>query len=337
MIRQHRPQVILAVILVALLLVAAVYRVQTRGIPFIRTHDNWSLGVYVGDTPFALSQPDDVRNPVLTILDVTDVPAHFLADPSMVYEGDTWYMFFEVYNLNSHQGDIAVATSPDGRNWQYEQIVLDEPFHLSYPYVFQWQGEYYMVPESWEADSVRLYIADDFPFQWRYVATLLEGDGFLDNSLAYYNDHWWLISSFDGNDMLRLYHAPELFGPWQEHPESPVIEDNPHYARPGGRLLVYDGRLFRYAQDSVPRYGSRMWAFEITDISSTTYSEQLVSDTLVVEASGSGWNKDAMHAVDPIQLPDGRWLSPVDGSGPIRIVDMPLGPLGRLTFILSVD
>jgi hypothetical protein len=335
--RKFQTPLLLSAILLTILLLAAVYVYQTRGVPFVRIHDNWSLGVYTGDSPFALSQPEDIRNPVLTILDVTDVPAHFLADPFMVYENDVWYMFFEVYNLNSHQGDIAVATSADGRRWQYERLVLDEPFHLSYPFVFKWEGAYYMVPESGEANSVRLYVADEFPFTWRHTATLLEGDGFLDNSLAYYNEYWWLFTSFEGNDMLRLYYAADLFGPWREHPLSPVIENNPHHARPGGRPLLHDGRLYRYAQDSDPRYGHKMWAFEITDISPTTYSERLVSETPVVQASGGGWNQDAMHAVDLHQLPDGRWISPVDGSGPIRLFDMPLGPLGRLTFLLSAD
>ena len=337
MIKKYRLPIILSLVLVVLLLTAGIYRFKTRGVPFVRTHDNWSLGIYMGDTPFALSQPEHVRNPVLTVLDVTDASAHFLADPFMVYEADTYYLFFEIYNLDTQQGDLSVATSPDGRRWSYRQIILDEPFHLSYPYVFKWQGEYYLVPESYEANSVRLYRAEEFPFTWNYVTTLLEGRDFLDNSLAYYNDYWWLFSSFEGNDTLRLYYAGDLFGPWQEHPQSPIIAGNPHYARPGGRVLVYDGRLYRYTQDSEPRYGHKMWAFEITDISPTSYKERPVSQAPVVQASGSGWNQDAMHAVDPMPLPDGRWISPVDGSGPIQIFEMPLGQSGRLAFVWPWD
>lgn len=155
------------------------------------------------------------------------------------------------------------------------------------------------------------------------VDTLIEGRDFLDNSLAYYADKWWLFSSFEGNDTLRLYFADELAGPWEEHPQSPIIVDNKDIARPGGRILVHDDRLFRYAQDSNPTYGNQIWAFEITELSPTSYSEVLVSDTPVVKASGRGWNKDAMHNVDPIKLVDGQWITPVDGSGPIRIFRSP--------------
>ena len=66
-------------------------------------------------------------------------------------------------NALSGHGDIGLAVSDDGINWSYKQIVLDEPFHMSYPYVFKWQEDFYMIPESQEANSVRLYRALDFP------------------------------------------------------------------------------------------------------------------------------------------------------------------------------
>jgi hypothetical protein len=306
-----------------IMLIAAVVYVRRRGIPFVRIQDNWSVGIYVGETPFAFHQPDFVRNPVLTVLDVHDAPARFLADPFLVREGDLWYMFFEIYRWDKEQGDISVATSKELRKWNYEQIVLDEPFHLSYPYVFEWQGDYYMIPESYEANSVRLYRAENFPFQWSYVTTLIEGKDFLDNSLVYYNSKWWLFTSFVGNKTLSLYYADDLLGPWREHPESPIVEDNIEIARPGGRMLVYEGRLFRYGQDGYPRYGNQIRVFEITELSTTAYREELFSETPVVRASGQGWNQDAMHNVDPTQLPDGQWVTSVDGSGPVRLFQLP--------------
>ena len=44
-------------------------------------------------------------------------------------------------------------------DWEYRQIVIDEPYDLSYPYIFQWQDEYYMIPEAHTETSVRLYRA----------------------------------------------------------------------------------------------------------------------------------------------------------------------------------
>src|SRR5262245_46202668 len=117
----------------------------------------WSIGIYTGDSSFQLrARPN---NPVLTNTDVTDVQAEFVADPFMLHADGRWYMFFEVLDRETQLGVIALATSDDTVNWNYEQVVLAEPFHLSYPYVFEWQGERYMIPETLGASAVCLYKA----------------------------------------------------------------------------------------------------------------------------------------------------------------------------------
>ncbi|HEY0729749.1 MAG TPA: hypothetical protein VGD38_16825, partial [Pyrinomonadaceae bacterium] len=84
--------------------------------------------------------------PTLSKQNVTDVPTTFVADPFMIHDG-SWHMFFEVL-LTSDKGEIGLATSDNGLDWTYQQIVLREEFHLSYPYVFKWQDTYYMIPET---------------------------------------------------------------------------------------------------------------------------------------------------------------------------------------------
>src|SRR4029077_11593701 len=108
----------------------------------------WSIGIYRGDSPFRLAPPPGIKNPVLTVADVSDVPASLLADPFMLGVNGTWHMFFEVMNWRRNLGEIGHATSEDCERWVYRQIVLTEPFHLSYPYVFRWLDDYYMIPES---------------------------------------------------------------------------------------------------------------------------------------------------------------------------------------------
>jgi hypothetical protein len=306
---------IFTVLFVILVFAGGIFVGIKRGVPFVAEKEQWSIGIYRGNTPFDFDPAKNRGNPVLNSDHVTDVPAKFVADPFLIQEDDTWYMFFEVYNLNTEQGVIAVATSKNGKRWKYKQIVLDEPFHLSYPYIFKWDDDYYLIPESYENNSVRLYKADDFPYQWTYLGTILEGREFLDPSIAYYKNKWWLFASETGNDTLRLYFADDLIGPWVEHPESPIIEGDKNIARPGGRVLVYDDRIFRYTQDGEPTYGNQIWAFEITELTETIYQEQLVHQDSIVEASGSGWNADAMHNIDPVQIGENQWIASVDGFG----------------------
>ena len=146
--------------------------------------DEWSIGIYRGSSPFCFAPADSIHDPVLTRNDVCDVSAGYVADPFMINVEGTWYMFFEVLNERSKKGEIGLATSLDGLRWSYRQIVLDEPFHLSYPYVFEWNNEFFMVPETFQTNSVRLYRAEAFPFRWSLVATLLEGKDYVDSSLV---------------------------------------------------------------------------------------------------------------------------------------------------------
>lgn len=282
----------------------------------VRTEAVWSIGIYAGDSPFHWVSPESIDNPVLTREHVTDVPAAFVADPFILRTPSALYMFFEVFNRRTKKGEIAVAISADGIRWSYEQIVLVEPFHLSYPYVFRSGDDYFMTPENYQANSVRLYRASDFPTRWSLVGTLLYGESFVDPSVFYYHDKWWLfvgVSPDEKHDILRLFYSDNLLGPWREHPLSPIVNGDARLARPGGRVLEINDTIIRYAQNCYPVYGNQVRAFEITELTTTAYREREVTEEPILRASGSGWNASGMHHIDPYPVGDGRWLACVDG------------------------
>jgi hypothetical protein len=316
MVVEKRKVIIIVVALLCLIggFISGVYVGKSRGIPFIAKQEKWSIGIYVGESPFDFVSPENTTNPVLTAEDVTDVPADFVADPFMIKENSSWHMFFEVINSQTRQGDIGLAVSNDGLNWTYKQIVLDEPFHLSYPYVFKWKTKCYMIPESYQANSIRLYKAVDFPIQWSFVGTLIYGN-YVDASIFHYDDRWWMFAGTnpEGNDVLRLYYADDLMGPWIEHPQSPIIEGNANIARPAGKVLVFNGRIVRYTQDDDPTYGNQVRAFQITELTTLSYEEKEVLSNPTLKASGTSWNRDGMHHIDPHQIDENKWIACVDG------------------------
>lgn len=275
----------------------------------------WSIGIYGGDSPFRLDALPGANNPVLTRDHISDVSAAFVADPFMILVDNVWHMFFEVLNQKRKKGEIGLATSENGHVWVYRQIVLREPFHLSYPYVFEWNGEYYMTPETLGANAVSLYKAIDFPRCWSWVGHLIQGPC-ADPSVFRYDGKWWLFgcSTPYQHDTLRLYFAEEIRGTWQEHPASPIIQSNRRNARPAGRVLFIDGNPIRLAQDCMPRYGTQLRAFEISQLSAQRYAEQESRISPVLGASGAGWNCFGMHHLDAHLLDDGRWIACVDGS-----------------------
>jgi hypothetical protein len=300
-----RKFLIIGIIVLMLLFISFNGCIKWRGF------GRWSIGIYTGNSPFNFSSPENVINPVLTSDDITDCKAWYIGDPFIIIEKSTWYMFFEVWN---YQADIAVATSKNGFNWTYEQIVLDEPITLSYPQVFKWKDEFYMIPSSYQAEGVQLYKALNFPLEWSFEELLIDGN-FNDPSIFRYDNLWWIFAESNPNDWdtLSLYYAEDLNGPWIEHPESPIIEGNPNIARPGGRVLVFEDMIIRFTQDDYPTYGNQVRAFIITELTTSTYKEEEYYENPILKASGKGWNADGMHHIDPHQIDENYWIACVDG------------------------
>ena len=272
----------------------------------------WSIAIYRGASPLGLSAVDPRGRPTLTARDVTDVPANAVADPFLLRRDGQLYLFFEVMNGDSDRGEIAYATSADGLTWQYGAVVLREPFHLSYPQVFEWQGSVYMIPETRQANSIRLYRADNFPAGWQFVATLQQGP-FADSTLHFDGQLWWLFAQ-RGLDELCLLVSDSPLGPWRKHPSSPLWPGNRSRTRPGGRILCHDGQWIRFAQDGWPSYGSFLRAFAIDRLDEQGYEEHELPESPILSATRSGWNALAMHHIDALPMADGDWLAAVDGA-----------------------
>ncbi len=286
------------------------------GRPRTEVSGTYAIGIYAGDSPLRLRPAAGCVNPVLDRRHVTDVDAAFVADPFMIRVDDLWHMFFEVYNRRSGRGEIGCAVSRDARRWTYLGIVLREPFHLSYPYVFAWRGDVYMVPETCAVKAVRLYRARRFPAGWEVVGDLLSGFEAVDPSLCRWRDTWWMFVG-EGRppfhaDYLRLFRAGSIEGPWREHPRSPVVRGNPRRGRPAGRVVVTPEGPIRYSQDCQSVYGARVYGFEVADLGETSYRERS-APAPVLTGSGSGWNAAGMHHVDAHAEGEGRWIACVDG------------------------
>jgi hypothetical protein len=186
-------------------------------------------------------------------------PGHYYADPCLIKKAGTHYIFFEDHDLKARKGTIACATLRNSMAVCEPEVILDRNYHLSYPFVFEWQGQLYMIPETSANRDIELYWARGFPRRWDLAKVLMEGINAADTTLYQHDGKFWMFTSlargvnFDREDLF-LYTSESPFGPWRPHPKNPVISDVSK-SRPAGRLFVSNGCLVRPSQDCPKVYG----------------------------------------------------------------------------------
>jgi len=208
----------------------------------------------------------------------------FWADPFVVTKNGDHYIFVEEYLFKTRKAHISVLKLDKEGNLLSSERIIEKPYHLSYPFIFELNGEYYMIPESRGDRSIQLYICRNFPDKWEFVRNLKEEIAATDSTLFYYSDKWWLFTSVDvlNNPAvpfseLFLYFADDLFsGHWISHPMNPIVTDI-KTSRPAGNIFVFNNKIYRPSQDCSGSYGKAFNLNQIVKLSEEFYEEIQIS------------------------------------------------------------
>lgn len=257
-------------------LMTVVSRLVRRKVTFLRTREQWRLayGIDAG-------QPDTNTTPqsaAYRFKHLTPPPDRFWADPCVVRHEGRSFVFFEELLYSNEKGRIAmVEIGPKGIIGE-PVVVLEQPFHLSYPFVFSHDGAWYMMPEMVETGRQEIYRASNFPMQWELHSVIDLGQPVVDATLHQEDGRWWLFagtrpSPISDCNELSLYHSDSPLGPWVPHAANPVVSDA-RSARPAGRLFRIGTELYRPAQDGTPSYGNAISFRRVLRLDPEEYAEE---------------------------------------------------------------
>ncbi len=203
----------------------------------------------------------------------------FWADPFLVSKNNIDYIFIEEYDFKIKKGHISVIKMVNNKI-EHVKKVLDNTYHFSYPFVFEYKKEYYMIPETAANNSVELYKCIDFPYSWSFQKNIFENIKAVDTTLFQYNNTWWLFTAMDEtrkatkNDELFLYYSEDpISQKWTPHPMNPIISDA-KFARPAGNLFIKDNEIYRPSQNCTGVYGSSININHVAILNETNYKEQ---------------------------------------------------------------
>jgi len=231
---------------------------------------HWRIGLRSGTPPLTRG-PFDTEG-----IRWVDAPrGHFYADPFPARRNGQDWLFFEDYSYAKQRGGICAApVQPDGSLGQTVPV-LERPYHLSYPFLFEQDGELFLIPESGANRNVQLFRCRRFPDDWEFVRVLFEGPAADTTVLSHQGSLWFFTSLLDrpASEQLFLFSAPTLFDPWIYHPANPISLDI-RTARCGGAFFSQDNQVVRVAQDGSRRYGYAVRFQRITRLNEREYQEQ---------------------------------------------------------------
>lgn len=252
-------------------------------------------------------------------LELTALPASrdlaYDADPFALWRDGQLFVFVEAFDYRDAHGRIDCHVFDAELRHTASRRVLSEPWHLSYPVVFEADGETWLLPEACASGGLTLYRARAFPGEWEAHCQIGLDAVPIDATPVRWLGKWWLFYAPAGTPAQRLTHlhaafADSLEGPWTVHPANPVLVD-PLGARPGGTALVQGDRVMLPVQDCRDSYGSGL---RILTISAS--EPQKPGSAPLRFSSGPLWS--APNSLLPYR--DG--LHTMSAAGPVTLVDV---------------
>lgn len=259
-----------------------------------------------------------------TLLDIKGItpykknPSIILADPFLFVYNDSLFLFYEEKRLNT-PGVIKMISTCDLYTWSSPITVLEEPFHLSFPWVFEENGTIYMLPETGSQKSVRLYKSTNNDLSsFEFVKELIKSPkdkiitmGYGDSCIYKTESKYFLFTMLqyeDNINCLELYISDKVDGNYTPHPLSPIIKSQ-KTGRNAGCLLLKNNKLYRFSQDCTKKYGDNVNISIIHTLTSTNYQEELIKENIL--PTEIDFYKKGGHQFNAVNF-KGKWIVATD-------------------------
>jgi hypothetical protein len=205
----------------------------------------------------------------------------YYADPFIIKKNEDYFVFIEEVIYQQQKGHISYFKIDKNGNYNLPEKILENKYHMSYPFVFEFEDNYYMIPETSENKSIDLYKCKKFPDQWEFEKTIIKNINAVDSTLLRKDNKWWLFTSIQfmessPNDSLSIFYSDDLYSDeWKPLPKNPVVSDI-RKSRSAGKIFELNGEHYRPAQDCAGGYGKGIIFNKIITLNESEYYEEEV-------------------------------------------------------------
>ncbi len=200
---------------------------------------------------------------------------YWAADPFIISVGEKEYLFFEMFDRLKSKGLIGYREI-NGDKIGKMKIAYEAEHHLSFPYIFEYKNEYYMMPEYSEGKELFVLKAIHFPDKWEKIESWMQGKRLVDSVLLNHERENYLLTQ----DLKSGYSSEKLSifirkgKEWVPHKQNPIVKSLAN-ARLAGKTFFENNQLIRVAQDCQDGYGTKLHFNNIMKLSEDEYEEEM--------------------------------------------------------------
>jgi len=266
--------------------------------------EKWAIGIVQADYSSIAEQGKMPENSVLFQYKERH---RYPADPFVVSTEKGLRIFFEHYSYHQGKACLSSIILQENGTFTAEKQISHHSTHKSFPFVFEYDGTTYVMPEQIETGKVDLYSWDESNETLTFQNTILDRP-LADPVLLLHQNTWFLFGSESGvhvNNTLSLFYSDNPENKFVNHPLKYITFD-PRGARMAGSFFTFNGKLYRPGQDSHIYYGKRIAVFEVLELTKVTYKEQFV---YYIEPCNNSHLRNGIHTMQispPYVIFDGK-------------------------------
>ncbi len=249
----------------------------TNSKQLINTKGNWKIKIKKIDKNKNFLYKKTIPPFKDSLINVLDNQNFSVADPFLFEnEKETW-LFFEKIS-NDGKGSIFAKNLDSKENKNHMVKIFNKSYHMSFPNIFSYNGEIFMIPETAQLKKINLYKCQKFPNKWVKVKTLLDNLYATDTVIFFWDNYFWMFTEIRSDnsfysDLIYLFWSKSLTGKWVEHPMNPIV-NNPNNSRSAGQIIFDKDKIIRPSQSSINGYGNSIKFMKILELSKKYYLEE---------------------------------------------------------------
>lgn len=247
--------------------------------PFLQTEMRWDIALRDTET-------DNIWKMVPMLSD-----RYWGADPFLWRYESKLYLFYERYDCRRGIGELAVREVNKDLTTGREYCILSRPYHLSFPHVFQYRGQLFLIPETSAHHSIEVYRAVSFPYQWELYKTIVSDISAVDTIVfSKQAEGIVLLTSFTQQDSCRVENWLLYLDKDFNFIKQEKYKDRSDYGnRNAGQILQRGDHYLRVGQDCRGgEYGRGLVFYQLNPTAETYAFSKEVADFIPIATHYDG-------------------------------------------------